>query len=88
VRAECFSIDLFADCSPFPFGFSASPCKIGVGSVRLLVCVYFHVSLSSYPACVVFSRNCRSNVYVGTYTIEAVLWKKHMPSFINDVIVD
>jgi len=88
VRAECFSIDLFADCSPFSFGFSASPCKIGV---RLLVCVYFHVSPSSYPACVVFSRNhpfCRGNVYVGTYTIEAVLWKKHMPSFINDVIVD
>jgi hypothetical protein len=38
-----------------------------------------------------FSQNhplYRSNVYVGTYTIEAVLWKKHVSSFINDVIVD
>jgi hypothetical protein len=88
VRAECFSIDLFADCFSFPFGFSASP---GVGSFRLLVCVYFHVSPSPYPARVMFSQNhplYRSNVYVGTYTIEAVLWKKHVSSFINDVIVD
>lgn len=68
MRAECFSIDLFADCFSFRFGFSATPCKVGIDSFRLLVCVHFSC-FPSYPARIMFSQKhpfWRSKVYVST----------------------